>query len=170
MTPMPDRYRELIEPLISAARNRLERGEALAPVAFVGSFTTNDFQPVLIRSSSEDAKDQSALAIKAAAHALDADYVFVIMEAWSLRKDKLAQRDRILEKYGSIGASPYAVDILSLALETWHGIWVAEAHIKPKGVSKKKRTIGVPEFRHYTEFAGRFVDLLPVKAAAGTLH
>jgi hypothetical protein len=46
--------------------------------------------------------------------------------------------------------------------------------VKPKGLSKKKRTIGALEFRHYTEVEGRFVDLLPVKEGeAGpspTLH
>ncbi|KAI5912189.1 hypothetical protein [Thauera sp. 2A1] len=51
---------------------------------------------------------------------------------------------------------------------------VAQVSIKPKGISKKKRTIWVPEFRHYTEVQGRFTDLLPVKegdvGAGGTLH
>lgn len=86
----------------------------------------------------------------------------MVMEAWSPRKDKLRQRDEILDRYGSIGASPCAVDIVSLTLET-HGIWVAEVPIKPKPPSKKKRTFGEPEFRHFTEAQGRFVDLLPNK-------
>jgi len=46
--------------------------------------------------------------------------------------------------------------------------------VRPKGISKKRRTIGAPEFRHYTEVQGRFVDLLPVKEGeggpSGTLH
>ena len=92
------------------------------------------------------------------------------MEAWSLREDKVAQMDAILEKYGSIGASPYAVDIVSMALETRHGVWIAQVPIKPKGISKKKRTIGAPEFRHFNECEGRFVGLLPVKDGAATLH
>ncbi len=92
------------------------------------------------------------------------------MEAWSLRKDKVRQMQAILDKYGSIGASPYAVDIISLALETRHGVWVAELPIKPKGISKKKRTFGTSEFRHFTEYEGRFVNLLPIKDGAATLH
>ena len=36
--------------------------------------------------------------------------------------------------------------------------------------SKKKRTIGVPEFRHFTEYEGRFVNLLPIKDGAAILH
>ena len=37
-------------------------------------------------------------------------------------------------------------------------------------IEKKKRTIGTPEFRHFTEAGGRFVNLLPVKDGAVTLH
>ena len=102
--------------------------------------------------------------IKRAAALLDADFVFVIMEAWSLRPDKLRRYDEIIDKYGSIGNSPYAIDVVSLALETRHGIWVAQLPIRPKGHSKKKRTFGAPEFRLYTEARGRFVDLLPAKS------
>ncbi|MDZ7753863.1 MAG: hypothetical protein U5S82_20015 [Gammaproteobacteria bacterium] len=63
---------------------------------------------------------------------------------------------------------------MTFSLETRHGIWVAQAPIKPKGVSKKRRTFAMPEFRLFTEAEGRFVDLLPEKdgenRAAGGLH
>jgi hypothetical protein len=45
-----------------------------------------------------------------------ADFIFMIMEAWSLRKDKLHHREEIMERYGSIGASPYKIDIVSFSL------------------------------------------------------
>ena len=112
--------------------------------------------------SSED-KDRSAREIQAAALVLEADFVFAIMEAWSLRQDKMPQMDAILDKYGSIGASPYAVDVCSFSLETRRGVWVAQAQIKPKGISKKKRTIGKAEFRYFSEVQGRFTHLLPMK-------
>jgi hypothetical protein len=35
--------------------------------------------------------------------------------------------------------------------------------IKPKGVSKKKRTLDEPAVQHVIEVQGRFVDLLPLK-------
>ena len=47
----------------------------------------------------------------------------------------------ILDKYGSIGASPYRVDVVSFGLETRYGVWMSQCEIKPKGISKKKRTI-----------------------------
>ncbi len=103
----------------------------------------------------------------------NADYIFMIMEAWLLRKDKMHMMDEIYERYGSIAESPYAVDVVSMTLETRHGVWIAQVPIKPKGISKKKRTIGAPEFELFTEAQGRFVNLLPVKdgaVATGALH
>ena len=119
--------------------------------------------PVMVKSGSDETKDESAAAIKHAATLIEADFIFVVMEAWSLRPDKLHRYEEILDKYGSIGNSPYAIDVVTLSLETRHGMWLAQMPIKPKGHSKKKRTFGQPEFRYFTEAKGRFVDLLPAK-------
>jgi hypothetical protein len=170
MSTLPEKYSHVVSPIIAKAKARLEKGESLAPIAFVGSFTAESWIPVLLQPSSDESKDRSALEIKSAAESLNADFVFVIMEAWSLRKDKVAQMHAILDKYGSIGASPYAVDIVSMVLETRHGVWAAEVPIKPRGVSKKRRTFGTPDFRHFTEFEGRFVNLLPTQDGPATLH
>ena len=159
----PQAYLDIILPLISSARGFLENGESLVPVAFAGNLTTQKTAPVMMNPRSNETKDESADAIKQAAAAIDADFVFVIMEAWGLRPDKMSQLDRIRDKYGSIGKSPYAIDVATFSLETRHGLWVAQMPIKPKGYSKKKRTFMRPEFRFYTEAKGRFVDLLPIK-------
>jgi hypothetical protein len=159
----PQAYLDIISSLINKARELLESGEKLQAIAFVGNLTTKEVIPVLIQPGSGEDKDQSARSIQSTASLLEADFVFTIMEAWSLRSDKISQMDAILEKYGSIGASPYAIDVCSLALETKRGVWVAQQKISPKGISKKKRTIGVVEFRFFTEAAGRFMHLLPKK-------
>ena len=159
----PQAYMDIISSLIDKARGFLEAGEKLQAMAFVGNLTSKEVIPVVIQPGSGDDKDQSARTIQSAALALDADFVFTIMEAWSLRPNKIPQMDAILDKYGSIGASPYAIDVCSLALETRRGIWVAQPQIKPKGISKKKRTIGAIEFRYFTEVGGRFMHLLPKK-------
>jgi len=159
----PQAYMDIISSLIDKARELLEAGEKLQAFAFVGNLTTKEVIPVMIQPGSGEDKDQSAREIQSAASALDADFVFSIMEAWSLRPSKIPQMDAILDKYGSIGASPYAIDVCSLTLETRRGIWVAQPQIKPKGISKKKRTIGVVEFRYFTEVGGRFMHLLPKK-------
>ncbi len=139
----PQAYMDIISSLIDKARELLEAGEKLQAIAFVGNLTSKEVIPVMIQPGSGEDKDQSALRIQSIASLLEADFVFTIMEAWSLRSDKISQMDSILEKYGSIGASPYTIDVCSLALETKRGVWVAQQKIKPKGISKKKRTIGV---------------------------
>ena len=171
MTPIPESYSKIIEPLIETARGFLKNGEELVPLAFVGNFEVGTTVPVRLQAGSDVAKDQSARAIKLIAEQHNADFVFTIMDAWSLRPDKLRMMDEIYERYGSIGNAPdsYKIEIVAFSLETRHGIWVAQCPIKPKGYSKKKRTIGTPEFRHFTEAQGRFVDLLPVKDG-GVLH
>ncbi len=167
----PVAYLAVVNPLIEQARRLLESGEKLLPFAFVGNLTTRQILAVQLNNESEHSKDQSAAAIKMAALHSQADFVFTIMEVWSLRADKISQHASIIDKYGSIGASPYAVDVCSLMLETRHGMWVAQPQIKAKGISKKKRTIGTVEFRFFSEVEGRFSHLLPVKDnETGTLH
>jgi hypothetical protein len=154
---------DIISSLIDKARGFLEAGEKLQAFPFVGNLTTKEIIPVMIHPESVVDKDQSARKIKSAALTLDADFVFAIMEAWTLRPNKIQQMNAILDKYGSIGASPYAIDTCSFTLETRHGVWAAQPQIKPKGISKKKRTIGIIEFRYFTEVEGRFAHLLPKK-------
>ena len=159
----PQAYMDIISSLIDQARDFLEAGEKLQALAFVGNLTTKESIPVMIQPGSGEDKDLSAREIQSAALALDADFVFVIMEAWALRPDKMRQMDAILNKFGSIGASPYAIDVCVFSLETRRGIWASQPQIKPKGISKKKRTIGAVEFRYFTEAGGRFMHLLPKK-------
>jgi hypothetical protein len=154
---------DIIGPLIEKVRGYLEAGEKLQAIAFVGNLTTKEVVPVMIQHGSGEDKEQSARTIQSVALLFEGDFVFAIMEAWSLRPDKIAQMDAILDKYGSVGASPYAIDVCSLSLETKRGVWAAQPQIKPKGISKKKRTIGIVEFRHFTEVQGRFMHLLPEK-------
>jgi hypothetical protein len=174
MNAIPASYLSIIEPLIGTAREILERGESLVPFAFVGNLTTGQTYPVMLKAGSEAEKDDSASLIRDIAHRVEADFVFVIMEAWALPPDKVRRVREIIERYGSVGASPYRIDVASFALETRHGMWVAQTPIKPRGVSKKKRTFGAPAFQHFTDAEGRFAGLLPVKdpgeAGAGTLH
>jgi len=174
MSMIPSSYRTLIDPLITVARGILESGEQLVPVAFVGNLTSKQTVQVMMSAASEQAKDESAEWVRHLAELHAADFVFVIMDAWGLPREKLHRYQEIRERYGSIGASPYRVDIVSFSLETRHGLWMAQMEVKPKGISKKKRTFGEPEFQLFTEAHGRFVHLLPEQegapAPSGVLH
>ena len=163
---IPEKYREVIEPLIAKARSFVEAGESLAPIAFVGNFATRQILHVAIGTADDDVKDSAARAIQMAAAQLDADFVFSAMEAWGLPKDKISRHEEIRERYGSIGNSPYKVDVVSFILESRYGIWAAQVLLKPKGYSKKKRTFGEPIFHRMDSAEGRFVGLLPERADA----
>ena len=174
MSTMPTAYRDIITPLIGTARGILERGEPLAHMAFVGNLSTGETEIVPIPAHSEQAKDAAAALLHRMAHLLQADFIFTILDTWGLPKDKMHRMQQILDEYGSIGASPYRIDVVSLTLETRHGVWFAQMPVKPKGVSKRKKTFGEPEFQLFTDIQGRFADLLPVKdedaSAAAGLH
>ena len=174
MSAIPSTYLAIVQPLIDTARGIMERGETLVPFAFVGNLTTRETYAVMLDTGSDAKKDLSAETIRQLAESHQADFVFVIMDAWSLPPDKMGKVDEILERYGSIGASPYRVDVVAFSLETRHGIWVSQVAVEHKGGATNARTFAAPAFQHFTEVQGRFVDLLPVKddeaGSSGTLH
>jgi hypothetical protein len=159
---LPQAYLDIVLPLIDSARGFLENGESLEPFAFVGNHATKQFLPILIDTQTEDTKDRSVSLIKAAAEQTQADFVFTIMEAWGLPKDKMPRYQEIMDKYGSVGASPYKIDTAAFMLETRYGVWGCQVTLKPKGYSKKKRTFGKVELQFMDGVEGRFVGLLPM--------
>lgn len=167
MTAIPAAYLSIVNPLIGVARGIVEGGDSLQPFAFVGNLTTKETIPLLLSTGSDQAKDHSADLVRKVAQGIEADFVLVIMDAWGLPPNKAARFEEIIERYGSIGASPYRIDVVSFALETRYGIWVAQVPVQPKGSSKRKRTFGTPQFQHYTEARGRFGALLPIKDPTG---
>ena len=168
---IPERYRQQIDPLIAHARGLLEKGEALAALAFVGNLSRDEVIPVVIDDRTEEAKDASARSIEMTATVMEADFIFMVREAWKLPEKYMPRYEEILEAYGSIGASPYAQDVAAFSLETTHGTWIATPFIKPKPPSKKRRTFGPAVFEHMPEIQGRFTGLLPGKKNdGGALH
>ena len=163
MNAIPSSYLNLINPLIEAARGFVQSGETLAPFAFVGNLSGGGTFPVMLATGSDSEKDDSARAVKQLAELHQADFVFTLMEAWSLPPEHIARFEEIIEQFGSIGESPYRLDVVSLSLETRHGLWVAQVPIEPLAETDKKRTFGEPRFQHFTAAEGRFTDLLPVK-------
>ena len=167
---LPPKYEELIMPLVSKAKGFLEAGEDLSAIAFIGNFETKQTIPVVLNTASDETKDASARAIALIAAEIEADFVFNIMEGWGLPKDKLDRFEEIVERYGSIGASPYKIDTANFMLETRHGIWGCQMPLKFKAPSKKRRTFaGQVIFQFMDGAEGRFTGLLP-KKDSGTLH
>jgi hypothetical protein len=154
-------YLDIVLPLIEKARGILENGESLEPFAFVGNHATRQITAILIDTQSEESKDQSVEHIRSATAQTEADFVFTIMETWGLPRDKMPRYQEIIDKYGSIGASPYKIDTAAFMLETRYGVWGCQVSLKPKGYSKKKRTFGRMDLQFMDGTEGRFAGLLP---------
>jgi hypothetical protein len=161
MSAIPENYWEMIAPLIERARVLLEDGESLRPIAFVGSSERRSISIVVLNTSGGDVQNASTEQVRRAAYREGADFVFTIMEAWGLPPEKANKYQAILDQYGSIEASPYAVDLVSFALETRQGSWIAQATVKPKGISKRKKTFGEPSFHLFKDSGKGFAALLP---------
>ena len=174
MPTLPAPYHRLVTPLIDTARSIVERGESLATMAFVGNLANGETRPVPIIELSEQHKDASIDAIRRLAQLIQADFVFTIAEGWGVPPDKVDRYREIIDRYGSIGASPHRVDTVTFLLETRAGLWSAQMPLKPKGISKKKRTFATPALTLGTEMEGRFVGLLPTThpnpGGGGGLH
>lgn len=165
---LPPRYHEIIWPLIEKAKGFLEKGENLSPLAFVGNFDTGQVVSVLIDTLDESRKDASATAIRLGAESMAADYVFTVIEGWGLPKDKMLKYEKIIDRYGSIGASPYKIDTANFMLETRYGVWGAQVPLKFKAPSKKRRTFAAPvELIFMSGTEGRFAGLLPARPEGG---
>lgn len=161
MSRLPDPYPEIIDPLIAQARRFLEDGESLEPFAFVGNLARQAILAVLLRTDSEAGKDASAARIRELAEQHQADFIFVITEAWALSSDDAPRFEEILKEYGSIGASPYRIDCVSFALETDMGTWVAQAPIAASDRRQGGRTFESPRFTYFDKVEGRLSALLP---------
>lgn len=170
MRDIPERYAGLVDSLIGTARSLLEDGRSLQAFAFVGNPSTRAILPVGIDTSSVEPKERSALAIKAAAEQVQADFVFTVIEAWGLPPDKLPKAQEILDEYGSISACPFRVDAVSFTLETREGTWAAMLPLKPVGASTKRRTFGPVQLLFADELRGRLMGLLPPERGKSGLH
>lgn len=166
MSDMPKAYRDLIEPLIGTTREIFAAGATLAPIALVGNIATRDMRLVTMDPHSADPKNDLVSAIRTVAKHQEADFIFTVMDAWALDPAQAHRYEEIIERYGSIGQSPYRIDIVSFSIETHWGVWMAQAPLEMR--EGGSRTFAEPDFRRYPEAAGRFGGLLPAKDGEDT--
>jgi hypothetical protein len=154
--PMPDNLKALTDNFVSTARDLLQNEGRLAAIAFIGRGNDITSIPMEVHGS----KDQAAAHIHKVAATLEADFIFTIIEAWMLGKAHARHYDNIMERYGSIGGSPYGIECVMFQLETHEGTWSGTAPQKPLGLSKKKKTFGEVKFEMFDGVGGRFSGLL----------
>lgn len=160
--PLPVRLAPLINSFIDQARDLLATDGYLTPVAFIWRSDRPPTDMVTYALKEAGDKDAAADAVRQIARVMEADFVFLIMEAWMLDPTHARRYNEILDRYGSIGASPYAIDSVCFSLETHEGTWMGQVRQKPLGLSKKRKTFGPVEMRANFDVAeGRFFGLLP---------
>ena len=92
---IPEKYLATIRPFIDQAKVFLEAGQQLHPMVILGSFDSGAKTSIMLGPDDEDA----ALSIRMAAKHLNADFVFLITEAWGLPRDKVPFHADIIEQY-----------------------------------------------------------------------
>lgn len=145
-----------VNEMVQLAKSVLEMGGTVPACVFLGDRVSGVFSPLVdalgLASSSTEL-------IKLMALFSASDVILMIGESWIVRKDASLSKQKIRRKFGSIEASPYAVDGFSIAIETRDGIWVSEVEIKrsPKG----SRSIGSVEFLRASTEEWEQMRLLP---------
>lgn len=157
---LPNAYLEMVEIAVDATRSAMEIGLPVVTHAVVGNTKTGKIYPIFYSPMSDADKDAAAHAIQMIAAMEEANFILQVSESWRLRSDKAQQFEEICQRYGSIGASPFAIDICSFVVETREGTWIAYPEIRRKGKSNNKRTFGNVKFMR-NEVEGRFANLLP---------
>lgn len=153
--------------VVGQARRFLEDGQELAPLSFVGNLARELMVTIPMATNTVGAKEESAAHVRQAALAMDADYVIQVTEAWALPQHLVRLGADILEKYGSIENYPGKLDTAHFALETRERYYWASPLIVPRGMSKRRRTIGDVVFKPTDPRAeGRFTGYLPKKSAS----
>ncbi|WP_019025428.1 MULTISPECIES: hypothetical protein [unclassified Thioalkalivibrio] len=165
---LPSHIRPLVESLIAHAREISESGKELMTIAVVGRLDPNEVRLLSVDQSDPDRRDRSLAEIRATAATLDADFVLLISESWTLEGKHAERAQEIIEEYGSIGNSPYKKEVATFSLETHDGNWLGVAPLVPKGYSKRKKTFRDPKFTYAppakggkTELVGALTGLLP---------
>lgn len=75
-----------------------------------------------------------------------ANLVVLAIDAWSLPTHLMAQREQILARYGSIGASPHRVSAISVLVETPDVHWIGTAPLTKRPRRPKAQTFGTVQF------------------------
>lgn len=156
---LPIDYCLYVEYSLKLVTSLLESGEAIPVCVFLGNEATGSLTPLVSTTNSGLSGPLSTEHIMLMAAITGADFILMIGESWKIRKNCPLTIEEVRLKYGSIAASPYAVEACSFALETRDGIWLAQPEIK--GHSYSSRSIGKVEFQRADAAQWQQMSLLP---------
>jgi hypothetical protein len=158
---IPEECQRSIDAIVSTARGFLSEGNELQAMAFLGKFGKGFFPAPMNMSN----KDAAARFVTALCKAVEADYVIMISEAWSMSADCTHEElQRLAKTQESISNHPDRIEVVMIKLETHYGLWLCQSQIKLLG--GKKRGFDDVQFIKADKVEGRFASFLP----HGTRH
>jgi hypothetical protein len=157
---LPDNFKAVFDDIVTAVRQDLRKGGQLEPWILVGS-ADDRVHEIVGKMNNQADKEQWSTDTHNAVRVLGGKLVIMVTESWGLPASMVPQHFEIIEKYGSIGNSPFKVDCISISLETEYGHWLGLADIKPDPPSKFRRKLGELKIipAHYS--AGLFGGFIP---------
>ena len=150
-----DAQREMVEGIITKAREMLEADGILIPVGFVvkGRAVHIVFMQNFV---GEAAKDSAAAYLSKMSADLGADMVVFVGEAWSVTRPNVAEASKVVD----VASEPDREEVVAFEVETWRGRVSGLA--KQTRVSKHSATFG--EVSWEETLSGRFVGILAADA------
>jgi len=118
---IPPAIADFVRHIFRVAVSLLREGKSLTSFAFIGSTTKRRMSQLRMDMSTDESKDVSAEAVRMIAEKEEADVIAIISESWTLPEEMNSKYEEIIEKYGSIGASPYRQEIVSLSVGAYSG-------------------------------------------------
>ncbi|MNR71842.1 hypothetical protein D3C71_25200 [compost metagenome] len=163
LRPLPEDVAALVATIVEKAREDVERGQSPGTLAVVANLSSHETLGISMDSSSTEASERSARHVRQVAAMMEADFVVVVSRSWGLPANKVHQYGAIMERYGSVAESPYRVDQMAFAVETFDGVWLGTAPIVKHSRKRTVRTFGEVRFigRDHTEALGTLTALLP---------
>ncbi len=158
----PAKYVKFLNMVIEKMQQNLKNFPKLLPVAFLLNNETNKTQIIGMPFRNEEDKESCAAMLKDRAIEMQADAICFLSEAWTLPEKYRTKEmiDSILQQYGEIANFPERMEIVTIQLETYEGIWMATGSIRE---AKKGRKISGLRWMNANQAEGRFVHLLPSK-------
>ena len=158
---IPEAYMYIINALFEATRFAMKNGCPFMPNAYTVNSSTKTVISISMLFEKEANKGGLINSIKKAAETNHADFILIAAKAWTLDPDNSHRYEEIVKRYGSIAASPYAVDAISITLETYQGYWAAVEPTKYLDKEKNILTFETPDFEFLNAAGGNFSNLLP---------
>lgn len=155
----PPEHAEWIEQVLRERRALIaDSGEDSPPVLHLRVLATGRVESANLEQLGH--KDLAVALMRQLAEAMKPDAALLIMEAWTLKKEMVANYKALSEQYGEIRNIPGAIEVLVATLETYDASWIGTAEIERKGKAKR---CGPMEVQQGDASGGRLANWLPAR-------